>query len=214
MSSSVVPRPLVVALGIALAAAACGGVGSSVPASTTSEASPATAGPGGGHASAATPTSAATPALAAPVSVDPTLLEVLPPDIDGRAIEFSSEGSNAAAADPGVAIAAEAVGYGVAGDRATGDLVVVAVTRLKPGVFGDAFFRGWRDSYDEAVCASSGGVSGNAEAELAGRPVHIGTCAENGRTYHAWLGRRRVVVSAFSVGDERLGEQVMVALRE
>jgi len=102
----------------------------------------------------------------------------------------------------------------VAGDRATGDLVVAVVTRLRPGVFGDAFFRGWRDSYDRAVCAPAGGVSGNAEADIGGRNVFIGSCAGEGHTYHAWLPARRVVISAYAVGGRRLGERLMAEVAE
>jgi len=52
-----------------------------------------------------------------------------------------------------------------------------------------------------------------AGAGIAGRTVHIGSCGGGGRTYHAWLEGERSVVSAYSIGDRRLGEQAMGALR-
>ncbi len=93
-------------------------------------------------------------------------------------------------------------------------MAVVSVVQLRPGVFDDAFFRDWRDSYDAAACDAAGGVAGNAQAEIDGRDIYIGTCAAGAHTYHAYLEDASVVVSVTSVGDLRLGEQIMAGLRE
>jgi hypothetical protein len=82
-----------------------------------------------------------------------------------------------------------------------------------PGTWSEAWFRDWRDSYDEGACGQAGGVAGNAEAALGGRTVYIGTCAGGLRTYHAWLEGRGLLVSAFSVGKGRYGERLMAGLR-
>ena len=87
------------------------------------------------------------------------------------------------------------------------------VAQLVPGTFSEAFFRDWRDSYDEGACGQAGGVAATAETELGGRTVYITTCAGGLRTYHAWVEERGAVVSAFSLGERRFGEQLMAGLR-
>jgi hypothetical protein len=84
--------------------------------------------------------------------------------------------------------------------------------KLKPGVFSDAFIRDWRDSIDQGVCGQAGGVSGNAQATMDGRTVYIGTCEGGVHTYHVHLDGPDVIISANSVGDGRLGEQLMDSL--
>jgi hypothetical protein len=86
------------------------------------------------------------------------------------------------------------------------------VAHLRPGVYSDAFFRDWRDSYDEGACGQAGGVAGNAEAELGGRTVHITSCAGGLLVYHAYLPERDVAVSVISVGEARFGEQLMAGV--
>jgi hypothetical protein len=97
----------------------------------------------------------------------------------------------------------------VAGD----DLSSAMVARPVPGAWSEAWFRDWRESYDDGACGQAGGVAGHAEVELGGRTVFIGTCAGGLRTYHAWLEDRGLLVSAFSVGEGRYGEQLMAGLR-
>ena len=109
----------------------------------------------------------------------------------------------------------EAVLTHLALDPATNDLVHVTLVRLRDGVFDDAFFRTWRDTFDLGACGQASGVAGHAEAQIGGRTTFIGTCAGGARTYHTWLADERVLVSATAVGDERrLGERLMEGLRE
>jgi hypothetical protein len=91
---------------------------------------------------------------------------------------------------------------------------VVTVARLRPGTFGDLFFRGWRDTFDEAVCAQAGGVDGHAEADIADQRTYIGTCAGGVRTHHVHLPASDVIVSMQSAGPGRFGERIVAGLTE
>ena len=158
------------------------------------------------------PTSAVLRSQAPTIAVeDPSLLSIFPGEIAGHPI-VTEEGQFAAAVEHGdFAAMVEAAAFGtVVGE---GDLASGVVAQLIAGRFTDEFFRDWRDSYDEGACAQAGGVAGNAETELGGRTVYIGTCAGGLRTYHAWLEDRNVIVSLFSVGEGRYGEQLMAGLR-
>jgi hypothetical protein len=145
------------------------------------------------------------------VVLDASLLAILPTDLGGISVAEEGEAFADATEDPAfrrnVARAAFPI---VASDE---DLASGVVAQLISGRFTDQFFRDWRDSYDEGACAQSGGVAGNAETEIGGRTVYIGTCAGGLRTYHAWLEDRYVIVSLFSLGEGRFGEQLMAGLR-
>jgi hypothetical protein len=92
--------------------------------------------------------------------------------------------------------------------------VVVTVARVKPGVFSDLFFRGWRDTFDSAVCEQAGGIDGNAEADIAGRHTFIGTCAGGVHTYHVHVPGRDAIISMQGAGPGRFGERVVEGLTE
>ncbi len=126
----------------------------------------------------------------------------------------SPESDADAVGDVAVVEYGEAVVTALAADPGTADFVYATVVRLRPDVFDDELFRDWRDSFDEGACSQAGGVTGRAEATLGGRTVHIGSCAEGVRTYHVWLAARRVLVSASSLGERRLGEVLVEGLRE
>ena len=82
------------------------------------------------------------------------------------------------------------------------DLASGVVAELLPNrCLDDAFFRDWRDTYNEGACDQAGGVAANAETELDGRTVYIATCAGGLRVYHAWLEERGILVSLFSLGE-------------
>ena len=165
-----------------------------------------------------TATPAATGSPSAGVVVDPTLLDVLPEEVAGRRLDPDAE-SAAAIADEGLiapfvsAIALAAV-FGPVATDVPPSYAVVTVARLRPGVFGETFFRGWRDTFDAAVCERAGGVQGHAEADMGGRRTYIGTCAGGVHTYHAYLPKREVIVSAQSAGPALFGEQVMSGITE
>ena len=115
------------------------------------------------------------------------------------AAEIAADGSIA----PFVSAIALATAFGPLATDTPGDYVVVTVARLRPGTFGDLFFRGWRDTFDAAVCEQAGGVDGHAEADIGGHHTFIGTCAGGVHTYHVHLPARDVIVSMQGVGESR-----------
>ena len=160
-----------------------------------------------------TPSPAPPSGFAAALLYDETLLELLPAELDGLPVASAPEAAADIQADPDLVAAGERLALGLVVDPA-GELAVAAVIALRPGVFSDAFWRDWRDSYDAGACAQAGGVRGNAEATIGGRLVHIGTCEGGARTYHVHLEDRNVLVSVTAIGDvRRLGERVVSGLR-
>jgi len=167
-----------------------------------------------------TPTPASTLAPTASVTtgvaVDPSLLDLVPDTVgdvpvqadDATAAQIASEESIA----PFVSAIAVATAFGPPPTDTLPDYVVVTVARIKPGLFGDLFFRGWRDTFDAAVCEQAGGVDGHAEAEIGGRQTFIGTCAGGVHTYHVYLPDQDVIVSLQGAGDGRFGERVVEGL--
>jgi hypothetical protein len=145
------------------------------------------------------------------VALDESLLGVLPADLGGVAVTPEPDAFAQAAADPDFARNVESAAFAVAVDAE--DLASGVVAQLRPGVFNEAVFRDWRDTYNEGACAQAGGVARNAQAELGGRTVYIATCAGGLRVYHAYLPERDVIVSLFSLGERRFGEQLMAGLR-
>jgi hypothetical protein len=168
--------------------------------------------------SAPTESAAASGSPGAGVTVDPTLLEVLPDAVDGRSLDPDAESAAAIAEDgtiaPFVSAIALASAFGPVATDVPPDYVVVTVAKLRPRVFGDGFFRGWRDTFDAAVCGQAGGVSGHAESQIGGRLTYIGTCAGGVHTYHVYLPARDAIVSAQSAGPGQFGEQVMSGITE
>jgi len=166
----------------------------------------------------ASPTSPAATGAPSGVVVDPSLLELLPSDIDGVPLTPDAETAAEIAADgsiaPFVSAIALAAAFGPLAGDTPADYVVVTVARLKPGTFGDAFFRGWRDTFDGAVCERAGRVDGHAEADIAGHQTYIGTCSGGVHTYHVYLAGSDVIVSMQGVGTGRFGERVVAGLTE
>ena len=156
--------------------------------------------------------------VAPAIAVDDTLLELLPNDVGGVPLTGDPATAAEIAVDPSltgfVAAVAVAAAFAAAPTEGVGDYVVVTLARLDPGVFGDAFFRDWRDTFDGAVCAQAGGVAGHAEAEIASHRTYITTCAGGVRTYHVHLDSSGVIVSMQAVGDGRFGERVVEGLTE
>ena len=184
---------------VILAAAACGG--------TATPTSPPAASP-------SPPPSRAASASAPQVLVDPALLDILPTEADGIPVEAEPDVAAQLAADPSIAGDIEALALAMAVARAGGEaesFAIVNVVRPRPGFLDDEFFRSWRDTYDEAACAPAGGVEGNAEAELGGRRVHIGTCSGGAHTYHV-AHESGAIVSITATSEQRLGEAIVEGL--
>lgn len=169
--------------------------------------------------SAATPAptrDASAPVMPEPTSLgdvreDPALLAILPAEVDGVPVVPEAASFADAVTFPDFVANVEAAAFAIA--VRDPDLASGVIAKLRPGVWSDAFYRDWRDSYDEGACSQAGGVGGRAEVQLGGRTVHITTCGGGLAVYHAYLAERDVVVSVFSVGERRFGERLMAELR-
>jgi hypothetical protein len=172
--------------------------------------------PSSPSASAGAPVDTGPSASVGTVLVDEALLGILPPLVEGAALTPDAETAAGiaaqVAADPG--LAGDLVAVGVALYAGEADYAVVTLTRLRDGVFGEDYFRDWRDSFDEAVCGQSGGVEGHAEATIDGRTTFIGTCAGGVRTYHTRLEGPDRIVSLQALGEGRYGERILAGLTE
>ncbi len=190
-------------------ASANGGSGTS--SGSGAGASPSPAAPASNPATS--PASSVSPeAHAALVRIDPALLDVLPAEVDGNQLTESPEAETATASDPGVSRSVGRLAVAFVADREGLNWAVATVSALRPGLWSDAFFRDWRDTYDAGVCDQSGGVTGHAEADIGPRHVWIGTCANGVRTYHVHVDQGDLLVSVSALGDARFGEQLVAAL--
>jgi hypothetical protein len=147
-----------------------------------------------------------------PVAIDPSLLEHLPPQVDGLDLMRRPESDAAAAADPVVVSFGEGVVTALAIDPGTEDFAYAALVRLRDGAFSEELFRSWRESFAEGACSQAGGVVRTAVTEIDGRDVHIDSCEGGLRVYHAWLPKSRVLVSLSALGERRLGERIVQEL--
>jgi hypothetical protein len=199
--------PVVLAAGGCAAGQATPGSGSAVPPSTPASTPAPTA--SGVAASSSTLTG---------LLVDARLLEVLPAEIDGVALEPDPTTAADIASDPTLAGFAESIAVALAispGTSAGDDLAIVSVIRLRPGVFGDAWFRSWRATYDEAACEVAGGVLGQpSEVEIGGRTAYVGTCTGDAHTYHVHLADPTLIVSVTAAGSRGFGDLVVAGLAE
>jgi hypothetical protein len=159
------------------------------------------------------------PASALGVGVDPSLLELLPAEVEGVEIRADPDSAAEIAGDPilarDVSDVAVAVAFGPVATDDTVDYAVVALARLRPDVFSDAWFRDWRDTYDAEVCEQAGGVdTGRSEIALGELTIHRSTCAGGVVIHHAHLPAAGVVVSIQGAGPKDLGRAIMAALSE
>jgi len=187
------------------------------PSPTPTPEPPSTAPPASPTASAGA-TSSGTGGPSAAVAVDPSLLAVLPDAVGGVPLQPDQVTAAEIAREPSIApfvsSLALAAAFGPPSSGAVGDYVVVTVARVKPGLFGDLFFRGWRQTFDTAVCQQAGGVQGAAQATIGGRQTFVGTCAGGTHTYHVHLPQRDLIVSMQGGGPRRFGERVVEGLNE
>jgi len=157
--------------------------------------------------------SASSAALASTlVAIDGSLLDLLPDAVDGHPFEAAPDAAAESAGDPDLAHHARSIAVAIAADPQASNFVVASVVKLLPGAFDDAFFRDFRDSFDAGVCDQAGGVGGNAEAQIDGRTVYIGTCNGGVHTYHVHLDGPDAIVSLNVVGDPLQGQHVIESL--
>jgi hypothetical protein len=162
-------------------------------------------------ATSASPSARPSPATSPSVAWDETLLSILPAEVAGVPLKPEPDAFATATADPAFGEDVASAAFATAFD--SGDLASGIVAKLRPGRYSTTMFRAWRDTYDAGACGQAGGVGGHAQATLGGRTIDITTCNGGLRVYHAWLPERGVIVSLFSLGDRRFGEQVMAGLR-
>ena len=160
----------------------------------------------------------ARPSAAGAVALDPTLLDLLPDEVGGQALQRDDATAVEIAGNGGLAADIEAIAVGLyvqPGSSTADDLAIVNVVRLRPGVFGDTWFRSWRSTYDEGACEVAGGIaSGAAVTEIGVHETHIGSCEGGVHTYHVHLSNPDRVVSITAAGEGRFGERVVAGLTE
>jgi hypothetical protein len=150
--------------------------------------------------------------------VDAALLDVLPDQVAGIPItpdlETAAQIADEGSIEPFVSAVALATAFGPPATGTVTDYVVVTVARIRPGIFSDVFFRGWRDTFDAGVCEQAGGVERNAEADIGGRQTFIGTCVGGVHTYHVHLPTKDLIVSMQGMGDGGWPERIVTGLTE
>jgi hypothetical protein len=159
------------------------------------------------------PPSPTAPDGTTPLSLDSSLLALLPATVDATKVIEDPDAAAEALGNGALPALATALDAAVAVDAGNGNLVYALVVRIRPAAFGDEAFRQWRDSYDQGACAAGGGVIGNAEATLGGRQTFITSCVGGMHTYHVFLKDQGIVISASAIGDGRFGEKLLTNLR-
>ena len=158
------------------------------------------------------------PSAAGAVALDPALLDLLPGEVGGQALQPDDATAADLAANGGLAADIEAIAVGLyiqPGSSTADNLAIVNVARLRPGVFEDAWFRSWRSTYDDGACEVAGGVApGAAVTEIGGHETHIGSCQGGVHTYHVHLQNPDRIVSITAAGEGRFGERVVEGLTE
>jgi hypothetical protein len=203
---------------VAIVLTACAGGTAAGPAASASGAPSGSLAIGSAPASlpASAPTAApsasgaAVPAAPA-VPVDPALLAMLPVSVAGFPLQPIPDPTGLD--DPALVASLDRLAQAYAVDPAGSGFAYASVVVLRPGVFSEAFFRSWRDSFDEGACSQAGGVAGHAQAQIGGRTTYIGDCAGGLLTYHVRLESLNAIVSVSSLGGAHLGEQLLAELR-
>ncbi len=169
-------------------------------------------------AAASLSSAGAPPSSAGALSVERTLLGILPGEVQGQPLRFDDETAAQIAASGDLAADIEAIAVGLyiqPGSSSADDLAIVNVVRLRPGVFSDAWFRSWQSTYDIGACEVAGGVEpGAAVSEIGGHETHIGSCSGGVHTYHVHLPSPDRVISITAAGKGRFGERVVAGLTE
>ena len=169
--------------------------------------SPTSSGPANsGQATSQTP---------APIVVDPTLLALLPVEVDGVTLKPAPEAAAAMTADAYLGMSASAIAVGIVatGSASGDDFASVNVVRLRPGVYSEPFFEAWQQAYDAAACAPAGGVTGHRQQVIGTHMVEVTLCAGGARTLHAHLSGD-ILISITTVGARGFGGLVLAGLRE
>ncbi len=214
------PRPwagpaILAVLAAAMLAGCAGPSPTPTPAATGASSPPAATAtlalPGSASPTAPTASGGPTAAASASVPIDPTLMAILPSTLGAIPVIVVPDPSGTD--DPGLVSTVDRMVEAEAIDPSTGEFAYASVIVLRPGIFDDGFYRSWRDSFDAGACSQAGGVAGHAQATLGGRTTYIGRCGGGVITYHVRLDEQDAIVSVSSLGDSRLGEQLVRGLR-
>lgn len=199
--------------GILAGVLALAGCGPETPTAASPSPSPSRA-----ASAVASPSPQPSRSSAGAVEVDRSLLQVLPDEVHGQPIRADDETAAEIAGSGDLAPDIEAIAvalYIQPGSSAADDLAIVSVVLVRPGVFGDAWFRSWRSTYDVGACEIAGGVQpGSAVSEIGVHETHIGACTGGVHTYHVHLQGPDRVVSITAAGEGRFGERVVAGLTE
>jgi hypothetical protein len=201
--------PIALALAGSTVLAACGSVALTSGPPPGSPAASSIETPGSGEPTFVVPSGSLGPT----VPVDAHLLEIFPTSVDGLPVQELPDVEATLVDDPDLLANAVSLASAAAVDGSTGAFVTVNVVRLKPGVFSEAFFRSWRDSYDRGACSQAGGVAGTAQASIGGRATFVDHCAAGVLTYHLRLADPDRLIALTALGEARLGEKLLEALR-
>ena len=178
-----------------------------------------TGAPPSGASATGSPGAGASPDAGLTVAVDPGLLSFIPIGGHGLVQSVDPDTTAQVAQNPALRVNASGLIMAVytsvptsASAAPSDDIAVVSVVRLRNPALDDAWFRGWRDSYDGSACANAGGVTRHAETVIATHTVFIGSCAGGSFTYHTRLAAGGIVISITSVGTAHLGQTIMERL--
>jgi hypothetical protein len=181
---------------------------------SAAQASPLPSATGTPDASPSGSASTATAGASGAIVIDPFLLKVLPASVKGAPLVENAEAEAHDLTDPALAGQASALAAALAIDTTTSDWAYVSVVHLRVGVFSDAYFKSWRETFDSGACSQAGGVAqSSAEAEIAGHRTFIGHCVGGVLTYHVHLVPGDVIVSISALGAQRFGQLVVEGLR-
>jgi len=205
---------VLVAVTFSLAGCGDAGASASAPAATAKPIPPSPPSPSSPQSPLPPSSSPRASTAASPgvdVVMDPALLTLLPVAVGTAAVKIEPDAFADAVGDASFVANVDRAAFAIVIDG--GDWASGVVAHLRPGVYSDALYRDWRDSYDAGACDQSGGVSAHAQAELGGRLAFITTCTGGLRVYHAYVPERDVIISLLSFGPRRFGEQLVAGIR-
>jgi hypothetical protein len=151
---------------------------------------------------------------ASEVTIDPSLLAILPRTVDSIAVIEDDDGDDQIRGDDVLPTFASAGVSAVAADASTSNLAFGYVVKLRPNAFSDAIYQDWRETFDAGACTDENQVAGTASATVDGNTVYIGTCANGLHTYHVWLKDRNTLISLWSTGEKKFGLVMLGTLRK
>jgi hypothetical protein len=205
-------------IGLAAALAGCGTpTPTGTPSAQSGSLSPVSATPAGSFASQPPSPGLAVSIPPTGVAADPTLLDLVPAADAGATLTYDPSTTASVAADPSLAQDISYLAIGLARPNGAGaddpNLAIVNAVRVRNASSAEeTWFRGWRETYDQAACAQASGVSGHAQFSVGALTVFVSTCKNGALTYHVRVGDGAIVLSITSVGPADLGRRIVEKL--